>query len=129
MKRLGPVAIYTTSRLLLFIVTATALALAGMHGVLLLLVALLVSGLISYVLLSKQRDAMSAAVVARAQGGGASPGAGPFARLRQRIDDRARAEDEADDAARADDEADDAARADDESDDAARAETDPPAAP
>ncbi len=94
--------VYTTSRLLLFVITASVLALAGMHGVGLLLVALLVSGLLSYVLLSKQRDAMSAAVVARSEGNGGSS-AGWFRGLRglrDRIDERAKAEDAADDAAR-----------------------------
>jgi hypothetical protein len=47
--------VYTSSRLLVFIVVATVLALLGMRGVLLLAVAVLVSGLLSYVLLSRQR--------------------------------------------------------------------------
>ena len=89
MKRFSPVLLYTSSRLVLFIVTATVLALLGMHGIFLLMVALVVSGLMSYVLLSKQRDAMSAAVV----GGGS--------RLRNRLDARTTAEDEADDEQRA----------------------------
>jgi hypothetical protein len=101
-KRLSPVVVYTSSRLVLFIVTATILALAGMKGVLLLLVALLASGLLSYVLLSKQRDAMSAAVVARASRGETPRQAGRFSSLRNRLEERTRAEDEADEAARAD---------------------------
>ena len=108
-KRFGPVVGYTSARLVLFILTAIVLALLGMHGVGLLLVALLVSGLLSYVLLTRMRDAMSAAVVARTartaptdRDGGARP-VGRFARLRVRLDERTRAEDEADDAARAGD--------------------------
>jgi hypothetical protein len=109
-KRFGPVVGYTSARLVLFILTAIVLALLGMHGVGLLLVALLVSGLLSYVLLTRMRDAMSAAVVARTartgrtdgadRDGGARP-SGRFARMRTRLDERTRAEDEADDAARA----------------------------
>jgi hypothetical protein len=99
-KRLSPVVVYTTSRLLLFVITASVLALAGMHGVGLLLVALLVSGLLSYVLLSKQRDAMSAAVVARTDGSASTGRFRGLRGLRDRIDERAKAEDAADDAAR-----------------------------
>jgi hypothetical protein len=112
-KRFGPVVGYTSARLVLFILTAIVLALLGMHGVGLLLVALLVSGLLSYVLLTRMRDAMSAAVVARTartgrtdgtdgtdRDGGARP-SGRLARMRTRLDERTRAEDEADDAARA----------------------------
>ncbi len=111
-KRFGPVVGYTSARLVLFILTAILLALLGMQGVGLLLVALLVSGLLSYVLLTRMRDAMSAAVVSRTaradrmdrpDGDGAARPSGRLARLRTRLDERTRAEDEADDAARADD--------------------------
>lgn len=108
-KRFGPVVGYTSARLVLFILTAILLALLGMQGVGLLLVALLVSGLLSYVLLTRMRDAMSAAVVSRTAradrmdgDGGARP-SGRLSRLRTRLDERTRAEDEADDAARAGD--------------------------
>ncbi|WP_055479052.1 DUF4229 domain-containing protein [Sphaerimonospora mesophila] len=54
-----PVVVYTLSRLGLFAVALGVLYLVGMRSLLLLAVALLVSGLASYVLLSKQRDAVS----------------------------------------------------------------------
>lgn len=53
---------YTAARLAIFLATAALLALFGARGVLLLLLALLISGIISFVLLSGQRDAMSSAV-------------------------------------------------------------------
>jgi hypothetical protein len=53
---------YTLARLAIFAATAGVLALFGARGFLLLLMALLISGVVSYVLLSAQRDRMSAAV-------------------------------------------------------------------
>ncbi|MFG1998812.1 DUF4229 domain-containing protein [Spirillospora sp. NPDC048911] len=53
---------YTAARLVIFVATAAVLALFGARGVLLLLMALLISGIVSFVLLSGQRDAMSSAV-------------------------------------------------------------------
>jgi hypothetical protein len=53
---------YTAARVGIFIATGAVLALFGARGVLLLLLALLISGIISFVLLSGQRDAMSSAV-------------------------------------------------------------------
>ncbi|TMR06288.1 DUF4229 domain-containing protein [Actinomadura soli] len=63
------VILYSVARLAIFAVTAGVLALFGARGFLLLLLALLISGVVSYVLLSGQRDRMSAAVArgARAQ--------------------------------------------------------------
>ncbi|MGH3242251.1 MAG: DUF4229 domain-containing protein [Spirillospora sp.] len=63
------VILYTTARLVIFVVTAGVLALFGARGFLLLMLALLISGVVSYVLLSAQRDRMSAVVSrgARAQ--------------------------------------------------------------
>ncbi|RCV49972.1 DUF4229 domain-containing protein [Marinitenerispora sediminis] len=55
---------YTASRLLLFAVAFGVLYLLGARGFLAIALAFLVSGMISYVLLSRQRDAMSAAVAA-----------------------------------------------------------------
>ncbi|MGW0808449.1 DUF4229 domain-containing protein [Nonomuraea sp. NPDC002799] len=58
-----PVLVYTLSRILLFVVTLGVLALAGLHNPLaLILASFLVSGVASYVLLSKQRDAVSARI-------------------------------------------------------------------
>ena len=67
---------YTTARLLLFVAATGLLYLAGARGLLLLGLALLVSGIASYVLLSRQRDAMS----------GALPRGYPAARPGQRSD-------------------------------------------
>ncbi|GII81335.1 hypothetical protein Sru01_63170 [Sphaerisporangium rufum] len=55
-----PFLVYTASRLGLFAVTFGVLYLIGLHDVFwLLVVSLVVSGVASYVLLSKQRDAVS----------------------------------------------------------------------
>jgi hypothetical protein len=87
--------VYTTSRILLFVATTGVLWLLGMrgNGLLLLAVALLISGLLSFVLLSRQRDAMSAAVVETGE------------RWNRWMSRRAASEDAADDAWRAEQEA------------------------
>ncbi|MFC5834342.1 DUF4229 domain-containing protein [Nonomuraea insulae] len=55
-----PVLVYTLCRILLFGVTLGVLALLGLQNPLVLILAsFLISGIASYVLLSKQRDAMS----------------------------------------------------------------------
>lgn len=62
---------YTASRLLLFAIAYGIVLLIGARGFLALVLALLVSGLVSFVVLTKQRDAMSASVatgVARMRG-------------------------------------------------------------
>ncbi|HEV7930980.1 MAG TPA: DUF4229 domain-containing protein [Actinomadura sp.] len=56
------VLLYSAARLLLFVVTAGLLFLLGARGLLLVALAILISGLISVVLLARQRDAMSSAV-------------------------------------------------------------------
>ena len=56
---------YTTARILLFVAATGLLYLAGLRSVLLLGAALLVSGIFSYVVLSRQRDAMSSALTSR----------------------------------------------------------------
>ncbi len=73
---------YTTARILLFIAAAGLLYLAGARGILLLALALLASGAASYVLLSRQRDAMAGALTGRLRN------------LRARIDAGAKAEDD-----------------------------------
>jgi hypothetical protein len=83
---------YTSARILLFVAATGLIYLAGARGVLLLFLALVVSGIASYVLLSKQRDAMSGALsrrlaVRRERG----------TTLRSRLEEGARAEDEPDD--------------------------------
>jgi hypothetical protein len=50
---------YTCARILLLVAALVLLDLAGARGILLLALAFIVSSLASYVLLSKQRDAMS----------------------------------------------------------------------
>ena len=55
-----PVLVYTASRIGLFVVTLGVLLLLGLQNpVLLIIVSFLISGIASYVLLSKQRDALS----------------------------------------------------------------------
>lgn len=55
-----PVLVYTASRIGLFVVTLGVLWLLGLQNpVLLIIVSFLISGIASYVLLSKQRDALS----------------------------------------------------------------------
>jgi uncharacterized protein DUF4229 len=73
---------YTTARILLFVAATGLLYLAGASGLLLLGLALLISGAASYILLSRQRDAMSGALVNR------------FRTLRARLDQGTRAEDD-----------------------------------
>jgi hypothetical protein len=73
---------YTTARILLFVAVTALLYVAGARGILLLGAALLISGVVSYVLLSRQRDAMSRAITSRIQG------------FRRRLDAGTRAEDD-----------------------------------
>ena len=53
---------YTTARIVLFLIAAVLFYLAGARGLLLLGLALVVSGAASYILLSRQRDAMAGAL-------------------------------------------------------------------
>jgi hypothetical protein len=62
-----PVLAYTTARITLFAVTAAVLYLLGAKSWLAVLLALLISGVISYVLLARRRDELSQAVVAKAE--------------------------------------------------------------
>jgi Protein of unknown function (DUF4229) len=82
---------YTTARLLLFVAATGLLFLAGARGLLLLGLALFISGIASYVLLSRQRDRMSGALSARLSGT-----RGRVSEFRRRLDAGARAEDVAD---------------------------------
>ncbi len=79
---------YTTARILLFVASTVLLYLAGFRGLLLLGLALLISGIASYVLLSRQRDAMSGALTARLAGA-----RGALNDFRGRLDAGTRAED------------------------------------
>jgi Mn2+/Fe2+ NRAMP family transporter len=63
---MSAVIIYSLSRLLLFAATAGVLYLAGARGFLLLALSVLISGVVSFVLLTRQRDAVSSSVTERA---------------------------------------------------------------
>jgi Mn2+/Fe2+ NRAMP family transporter len=56
---------YTSARILLLVISMVLLYLAGARGLLLLALAFVVSGIASFVLLSRQRDVMSGALMAR----------------------------------------------------------------
>jgi cell division protein FtsW (lipid II flippase) len=73
---------YTSARILLFVAALGLLYLAGARRLLLVALALVISGIVSFVVLSRQRDVMSGALVSR------------FSQYRQRLDDGARAEDD-----------------------------------
>jgi hypothetical protein len=73
---------YTTARILLFVAAMGLIYLAGARGLLLLGLALLLSGAASYVLLSRQRNAMAVALSRR------------LTSFRSRLDEGARAEDD-----------------------------------
>ena len=59
---------YTSARFVLFLVALVLLYFAGARGLLLAALALLVSGIASFVLLSRQRDVMSGALTSRLRG-------------------------------------------------------------
>ncbi len=73
---------YTAVRVLLFIVAGGLIYLAGARGLLLLALALLVSGAASYILLSRMRDKMAGAISSRIES------------VRSRLDEGSRAEDD-----------------------------------
>lgn len=60
---------YTSARILLLIVSMILLYLAGARGLLLIALAFVVSGIASFVLLSRQRDVMSSALITRIRNG------------------------------------------------------------
>ena len=72
---------YTAARVVLFAVMLMLLYLVGARGLLLVGLALVISGVISFVLLSRQRDAMSGALTAR------------IGNFRQRLDEGTQVED------------------------------------
>jgi len=73
---------YTSARILLFLAALGLLYLAGARRLLLVGLALVVSGIVSFVVLSRQRDAMSGVLVFR------------FHQFRSRLDQGTRAEDD-----------------------------------
>jgi Mn2+/Fe2+ NRAMP family transporter len=78
---------YTSARIVLLLVSAVLLYLAGARGLLLLGLAFVVSGIASFVLLSRQRDIMSGALRGRLQNRRTSG-------FRARLEEGARGEDE-----------------------------------
>lgn len=80
---------YTLLRVLLFLVVAALLWIAGMRGFWLLLVAIFVSGVVSVFVLSRSRDAASASLANRVSG------------VRRRMQQRTAAEDAWDEQRRA----------------------------
>ena len=60
-----PFLLYTVARVALFLGAASVLYLLGARGMLLILVALVVSGLLSFILLDRLRDSVSARVAKR----------------------------------------------------------------
>jgi Mn2+/Fe2+ NRAMP family transporter len=80
---------YTSARILLLVVSVVVLYLVGARGLLLLALAFLVSGIASFVLLSRQRDIMSGALLTRLKNGRTRA-----AGFRARLEEGARAEDD-----------------------------------
>ena len=80
---------YTSARILLLVVSLILLYLVGARGLLLLALACVVSGIASFVLLSRQRDVMSGALMARIR-----TGPRRAAGFRARLEEGARAEDD-----------------------------------
>jgi len=80
---------YSSARILLLVVSIILLYLIGARGLLLLVLACLVSGIASFVLLSRQRDKMSGALMTRLKN--SKQRAGGF---RARLEEGARAEDD-----------------------------------
>ena len=80
---------YTSARILLLVISVVVFYLAGARGLLLLALAFVVSGILSFVLLSRQRDVMSGALMARIRHGRERA-----AGFRARIDEGSRAEDD-----------------------------------
>jgi Mn2+/Fe2+ NRAMP family transporter len=80
---------YTSARILLLVVAMILLYLVGARGFLLLALAFVVSGIASFVLLSRQRDVMSGVLTGRL-GNRRTWTAG----LRSRLDEGARSEDD-----------------------------------
>src|SRR5258708_20437149 len=71
---------YTFARILLFAVALGLLSLVGARGLLLVGLALVISGIVSFVVLSRYRDAMSGAITSR------------ISRFRERLDGGSRAD-------------------------------------
>jgi hypothetical protein len=90
---------YTSARILMLIVSGIVLYLCGARGFLLLVLAFLVSGIASYILLSRQRDKM-AGVLNRRLSKATGKVSGKAAELKERLEEGTAAEDDANDAVR-----------------------------
>ena len=77
-----PTIAYTSARILLFLAALGLLYLVGARGLLLLALALVISGIVSFVVLSRQRDMMSGVIASRIRN------------VRERLDEGTRAEDD-----------------------------------
>jgi len=84
-----PALTYTSARILLFVAALGLLYLAGARGLLLVALALAASGIISFVVLARQRDAMSSSLSARLRGARTR-----VAEFGSRLDEGAKAEDD-----------------------------------
>ena len=80
---------YTSARILLLVVAMILLYLVGARGILLLALAFVVSGIASFVLLSRQRDVMSGVLTGRLGNRRTRT-----ADLRSRLEEGARSEDD-----------------------------------
>lgn len=80
---------YTSARILLLVAALIVLYLIGARGLLLIALACVVSGIASFVLLSRQRDKMSGALMSRIRTGQRRTGG-----FRARLEEGARAEDD-----------------------------------
>lgn len=95
MRTQHPTLVYTAARVVLFLVVLLVLSLTGIGGLLLWVLAFVISALLSYVLLSRQRDAMSGVLTTRLS---KKRGTG----LRARLEEGAKMEDEDEDLEAAD---------------------------
>jgi uncharacterized membrane protein len=84
---------YTSARILMLVVALVVLYFAGARGFLLLALAFVVSALASYVLLSRQREAMAGALNRRLTKATGKV-TGKAAEFRERLDEGAAAEDD-----------------------------------
>jgi UPF0716 family protein affecting phage T7 exclusion len=91
---------YTSARILMLVVSGIVLYLCGARGLLLLVLAFLVSAIGSYILLSKQRDKMAGALNRRLSKATGKV-TGKAAELKERLEEGAAAEDDVNEAARA----------------------------
>jgi hypothetical protein len=85
--------VYTCARILMFVVALVLLDIVGARGFLLLALAFVISALASYVLLSRQREAMAGAVNRRLSKVTGRV-TGRVAEFRERLDEGAAAEDD-----------------------------------